>query len=163
MPNLKKREIIIVSIAVIMVLYAVYVYFIAGRLPGKKNVQTGAATVKIESVTGGFTAELGNNKLSELDNYIIKRATVDWGKNPFLAKDLYRAWLAKDGGGGSFKIIYSGYVDSEKYKMAVLNNVEYRVGEELKEEGYILKLITPLKVIIYDKRAESNLEIFIQE
>jgi hypothetical protein len=161
MANLKKREIIIISIAVIFVLYAVYVYLIAGKLPVKK-VQTNATTTKVESITNGIVGELSKNKLSDFDNYIIKRASVDWGKSPFLERNLYRAWLAKDGG-GSFKIIYSGYVDSGKYKMAVLNNVEYRVGEELKEEGYILKYITPFKVIIFDKRAGNNLEIFLQE
>jgi hypothetical protein len=162
MANLKKREIVIVSIAVLLILYAVYVYFIAGKLPGKK-VQTVAATTKVESVTSGIAIELSKNKLSDLDNYTIKHAAIDWGKSPFLERNLYRAWQTKDGGGGTFKIIYSGYVDSGKHKMAVLNNVEYRIGEELKEEGYILKHITPLKVIIYDKRAGNNLEIFLQE
>ncbi len=162
MANLKKREIVIVVIAVLFVLYAVYVYLIAGKLPGKK-VQTGAAATKIESITSGIAGELSNAKLSDFDNYIIKNAAVDWGKNPLLERNLYRAWLAKDGGGGSFKLMYSGYVDAGKHKMAVINNVEYRLDEELKEEGYVLKLITPLKVIIFDKRAGNNLEIFIQE
>jgi hypothetical protein len=162
MANLKKREIIILVIAALFVLYAVYALLIAGRLPGKK-VQTSADSVKIETLVSGMANDLNKNKLSDFDNYIIKRAPVDWGKSPFLNRDLFRAWLAKDSGGGSVKILYSGYVDSGKYKMAVLNNVEYRIGEELKEEGYILKRITPLKVIIFDKRAGNNFEIPIQE
>lgn len=162
MANLKKREIVIIVIAVVFVLYAVYVYLIAGKLPGKK-VQTAAGTAKIESVTSGMISELDKNKLSDFDKYVIKRAVADWGKSPFLDRNLYRAWMAKDGGAGSVKIMYSGYVDAGKYKMAVINNVEYRIGEELKEEGYILKRITPQKVIIYDKRTGNNLEIFIQE
>nr|HPQ51529.1 hypothetical protein [Alphaproteobacteria bacterium] len=60
-------------------------------------------------------------------------------------------------------IIYSGYVDTGKSKLAVLNGIEYRIGEELKEEGFVLKKIMSSKVVIFDKRAGNNLEIPLQE
>jgi hypothetical protein len=166
MAKLKKREVVILAVAAIFVLYAVYVYLIADRLPGKK-VETSKESVKIETIISGLTDEINKNKLSDFDNYVIKRAPVDWGATPFLKRDLYRAWLAKDGRGGdgiaAVKIIYSGYVDSGKNIMAILNNIEYRIGEELMEKGYILKRITPLKVIIFDKLTGNSLEIPIQE
>ena len=163
MGNLKKREIVILAIAALFVLYALYVYLIADRLKSKK-VESTTESVKIETSIAGINDDLNKNKLSDFDNYIIKRAPVGWGKNPFLNRDLYRALIAKDiGGGAAVKIIYSGYVDSGKKIMAVLNNIEYRIGEELKEEGYILKQITPSKVVIFEKQTGSNLEIPIQE
>jgi len=163
MANLKKREIVILVIAALFILYAAYVYLIAGHLTGKK-VATSAESVKTEAFITGLADDLNKNKISDFDNYIIQRTAADWRKNPFLKRDLYRAWLAKDGGVGSaVKIIYSGYVDSGKKKMAVLNNLEYRIGEELKEEGYVLKQIMPSKVVIFDKRTGNNLEIPIQE
>lgn len=164
MANLKKREIIILAIAAVFVLYAAYVYLIADRHKGKK-VETGKESVKIETVLTGLTDEMNRNTLSEFDHYIIQRAQAGWGKNPFIPRDLYRAWMAKDskGEGTGIKIIYSGYVDTVKDKLAVLNGIEYRIGEELKEEGYILKSITSSKVVIFDKRAGSNLDIPIQE
>jgi hypothetical protein len=165
MPKLKKREIIILAVAAIFVLYAVYVYLIADRLPGKK-VETGKDSAKIETIISGLTEELNRNKLSDFDNYIIKRAQADWGKNPFLKRDLYRAWLAKDSSGSGIaavQIIYSGYVDTGKNKLAVLNGIEYRIGEELNEKNYILKNIMSSKVIIFNKRTGNNLEIPIQE
>ena len=164
MAKLKKREIVILALAAIFVLYAVYVYLIAGRLPGKK-VETGKESVKIETIISGVTDELNKNKLSDFDNYIIKRALIDWGKSPFLKRDLYRAWLAKDSISGiaAVQIIYSGYVDTGKNKLAVLNGIEYRIGEELKEKDYILKNIMSSKVIIFNKRTGNNLEIPIQE
>jgi hypothetical protein len=166
MANLKKREIIILAAAAIFVLYAIYVYLIADHLPGKK-VETGKDSVKIETVISGLTGELNKNKLSDFDNYVIKKAQVNWGENPFLKRDLYRAWLTKDsrgkGGIAAVQIIYSGYVDTGKNKLAVLNGIEYRIGEELKEEGHILKNITSSKVIIFDKSAGNNLEIPMQE
>jgi len=47
--------------------------------------------------------------------------------------------------------------------MAIINNVEYRINEELMEEGYVLKQITPSKVTIYDKNSGNSIEIPIQE
>ncbi len=63
----------------------------------------------------------------------------------------------------SSKIIYSGYVDSGKKKLAVINGLEYRVGEQLEMEGYILKGITPSKVLIVNKNTGNEMEIPIQE
>ena len=164
MASIKKREIVILVIAALFILYAAYVYLIAGHLAGNK-VKTSEDSVKIEAFISGLTNDLSKNKLSDFDNYIVKRTQVGWSKSPFLKKDLYRAWLAKDGAGAaaSLKLIYSGYLESGKSKMAIINNVEYRVDEELIEDGYVLKHIMPLKVIIYDKRTGNNLEIPIQE
>jgi hypothetical protein len=165
MTKLKKREIVFLAIAAIFVLYAVYVYLIADRQKGK-NVEPGKDPAEIETIITGLTDELNKNKLSDFDNYIIKRAQIDWGKNPFLKQDLYRAWLAKDSKGdgvAAVKIIYSGYVDTGKNKLAVLNGIEYRIGEELIEKGHVLKNITSSKVIIFNKHTGNNMEIPIQE
>ncbi|MFA5323611.1 MAG: hypothetical protein WC373_13145 [Smithella sp.] len=163
MARLQKREIIILAVAALFILYAGYVFLIADRLPVKK-VTTSAESVKIETFISGLADDLSKNRISDFDKYIIKRAEADWNKTPFLTRDLYRAWQAKEGGvGTSVKIIYSGYVDSGKHKMAVLNDLEYRIGEALKEDEYVLKHITPFKVIIFDKRTGSNFDIPIQE
>lgn len=164
MANFKKREIIILAIAALFIVSYVVYYFIADRLTGKK-VQTGVGTETVETLTNTIAEDLNKNKLSDSENYIIKKAGVDWGSSPFLNRDLYRAWLAKDGAAvaSALKIIYSGYIDSGKRRMAILNNVEYRIDEDLMEEGYVLKQITPSKVILYDKSSGSSIEIPIQE
>lgn len=164
MANLKKREIIILAIAALFIVSYVVYYLIADRLTGKK-VQTGVGTETVETLTNTIAEDLNKNKLSDSENYIIKKAGVDWGSSPFLSRDLYRVWLTKDGAAAAsaLKIIYSGYIDSGKRKMAILNNVEYRIDEDLMEEGYVLKQITPSKVIIYDKNSGSSIEIPILE
>ncbi|HQN71249.1 MAG TPA: hypothetical protein PK424_06915 [Smithella sp.] len=166
MAKLKKREIVILAIAALFVLYAVYVYLIADRQKGKK-VKPDQETVKVEAVVSGITGELNKSKISDFDHYVIQRTQTDWDKNPFLKRELYRAWLAKDSKGkdgvAAVPIIYSGYIETGKNRLAVLNGIEYRVGEALQEEGYVLKKIMPSKVVIFDKRIGSNLEIPLQE
>jgi hypothetical protein len=161
MAKLKTREIIILVVAVLLVLYAGFDYLIIG--PAGKKVKSSADSVKIETFTSEITSDLNKNKLSDFDKYVIRRAGIDNGNNPFLKRDAYKVWAARDNKGGASKIIYSGYVESGRNRMAVLNGLEYRAGEQMVEEGYVLKQITPSKVLIFDKRTGNSLEIPIQE
>jgi hypothetical protein len=163
MANLKKREIIILAIAGLFILYAGYVYLFAGST--SKKVATSGDSVKMETSLSGLKDDLNRSKLSDLDAYVVRKTGVNGSRNPFLTRDLYRSWVAKDGSAGNMliKIVYSGYVESGKNRMAIINGLEYRTGEQLKEEGYILKQITPLKVLIFDKRTGTELDIPIQE
>jgi hypothetical protein len=167
MGKLKKREIIILVIAALFVLYAGYEFLIAR--PADKKVQTSANadSAKKNTSISERTSELSKDKLKDFDVYVIRKIETDWSKNPFWKKDSYKEWAAKEdaakGGSTAAKIIYSGYVDSGKNKMAVINGLEYRIGEQLEIEGYILKKITSSKVVIFNKNTGNNEEIPLQE
>ena len=164
MDRLKKREIIILVIAALFILYAGYEYLIAG--PASKKIKTSTESVNINTSITGITKDLGKDKITDFDAYVIRRMEADWGKNPFWKKDLYKEWGNREGvakSGVLAKIIYSGYVDSGKNKMAIINGLEYRLGEELELEGYVLKQITPSSVLIFNKYTGNKEEIPLQE
>jgi hypothetical protein len=164
MDRLKKREIIILVIAALFILYAGYEYLIAG--PASKKVKTSTESVNINTSSTGITKDLGKDKITDFDAYVIRRMEADWGKNPFWKKDLYKEWGNREGvakSGVLAKIIYSGYVDSGKNKMAIINGLEYRLGEELELEGYVLKQITPSSVLIFNKYTGNKEEIPLKE
>jgi hypothetical protein len=166
MAELKKREIIILVIAALFVLYAGYEYLIAGPANRKIITNTGSDSVDINNSITGITKDLGKDKITDFDAYVVKRMEADWGRNPFWKKDMYKAWVNKEGlakGGILAKIIYSGYVDSGKIKLAVINGFEYRIEEQLEIEGYVLKQITPSKILIVNKHTENKEEIPLQE
>jgi hypothetical protein len=145
-------------------LYAGYEYLIAG--PASKKVKTSTESVNINTSSTGITKDLGKDKITDFDAYVIRRMEADWGKNPFWKKDLYKEWGNREGvakSGVLAKIIYSGYVDSGKNKMAIINGLEYRLGEELELEGYVLKQITPSSVLIFNKYTGNKEEIPLQE
>jgi hypothetical protein len=151
-------------IAALFILYAGYEYLIAG--PASKKVKTSTESVNINTSITGITKDLGKDKITDFDAYVIRRMEADWGKNPFWKKDLYKEWVNREGvakGGVLAKIIYSGYVDSGRNKMAVINGLEYRIGEQLELEGYVLKQITPSRVLIFNKYTGNEEEIPLQE
>jgi hypothetical protein len=166
MANFKKREMIILAVAAMFVLYAGYEYLIG---PASKKVKTSASAdyVKVDTFVNEIIKDLGKEKLTDSDLYVIRRMSADWGKNPFWKKDLYKAWVNREGrvqGNGALaNIIYSGYVDSGKNKMAVINGFEYRIEEELEIGGYVLKQITPSKILIVNKHTGNKEEIPLQE
>jgi len=166
MTELKKREIIILVIAALFVFYAGYEYLIAGPANKKIITNTGSDSVDINNSITGITKDLSKDKITDFDAYVVKRMEADWGRNPFWKKDMYKAWVNKEGlakGGILAKIIYSGYVDSGKIILAVINGFEYRIEEQLEIEGYVLKQIMPSKVIIFNKNTGNKEEIPLQE
>ena len=162
MAKLNKRQIIILVIAALFILYAAYEYFSG---PAVKKVETSSNAPEINTFVSGLQNDLVKDITAGVDVYIIKQAEADWQKNPFWERYSYKEWAAREGAAGvsASKIIYSGYIDSGKKKLAVINGFEYRVGEQLEMEGYILKGITPSKVLIVNKNTGNEVEIPIQE
>ena len=166
MAKLNKRQIIILVVMAVFVLYGAYEYLIA--TPSRKSADnTKSDTVEINSFVTGLTNELAKDSAAGVDSYIISRAEAEWKNNPFMEKSSYREYSENEGAAGgkasAVKIIYSGYVDAGKKKMAVINGVEYGLGEQLELEGYVLKNITSSKVVIFNKNTGSEVSIPIQE
>jgi hypothetical protein len=166
MAKLNKRQIIILIVMVIVVIYGAY-EFIIGSSTRKKGNEINSNSVEINAFVSGLTNELAKDSSAGTDTYIISRAEADWQKNPFLARSLYKEWSAREGTAGknvaAVKIIYSGYVDSGKKKMAIINGIEYGVGEKLEIEGYVLKRITNSNVVVSNRNTGSEVEVPIQE
>lgn len=167
MDKLNKRQIIILSIAALFVVYAAYEFLIAS--PASNKIKTTDQKLEINNLVSSVTIDLIKDAQTGIDEYIIARAEANWQKNPFWdrSSSLYKEWAATQGAAGgsglAAKIIYSGYVDAGKMKIAIINGLEYRVGEQLEMEGYVLKRVTPAKVLIVNKNTGSEVEIPIQE
>ncbi|HPD56500.1 MAG TPA: hypothetical protein P5294_06355 [Smithellaceae bacterium] len=162
MAKLNKRQVIILSIAALFVLYAIYELVIAG--PAAKKAKTAAEPVKIEAFVSDLQSDLIKDIVAGVDVHIINKAEANWERNPFWERQVFKEWAAKDGTGrAGAKIVYSGYVDSGKKRLAVINGYEYREGEQLEMEGFFLKSISPSRVLIVNKNTGNELEIPIQE
>src|SRR5450759_2555999 len=126
MDKLSKRQIIILSIAALFVVYAAYEYLIAS--PASKKITTNDKQQEISTLVSGLTNDLiKDTQAAGMDAYIITRAEADWQKNPFWdrSSNSYKEWAAIQGAAGgsssAAKIIYSGYVDAGKMKIAIIN------------------------------------------
>lgn len=162
MKKLNKRQIIILTLAALFVLYAVYELFLAG--PAAKKPQTQAGTAPVDAFVSELGAELLQQKMVGVDAYIAKNAEIEWAKNPFWEKAAYREFLGKDTvSADAAKFLYSGYVDTGRKKMAIINGWEYEAGESLDIEGYVVKHVAPSRVVIVNRKTGEELHVPIQE
>ena len=164
MTKLNKRQLIIIGIAVIALFYGAYALFSGGK--GQKNAGQGALPGQNQYMSS-ITGDLMKNTFNIVDSYIIVRAEADWERDPFWERSFYKEWAGRDAAktaeDPAAKIIYSGYIDVGKKKMAVINGLEYSVGEQLEAGNYVLKKITASRVLISNRDTASELEIRIQE
>ena len=169
MAKLNKRQIIIIIAAVLAASYGLY-EFMSGGISSKATKTNKSDSGGKNIVMDSLTSDLIKDRLSGVDVYVISRAEADWQKNPFWERNSYREWANKDKSDVKIseaapvaKIVYSGYVEAGNKKMAVINGVEYSVGDKLEVGGYVLKKITATKVILNDKNEKIEKEIPIQE
>jgi hypothetical protein len=162
MAKLNKRQIIILVLMGMFVIYGAYIIFFAPPA-GEKTQQ---AKYKNTPLSGNMVTILTSSPLDKIDGYIIARAEAGWQKSPFWDKNIYKQWAVKDetkSAQPEAKIVYSGYVDAGKKKMAIINGIEYTEGEKLEVEGYVLKSIRPAKIKVENKNTGSEVEILLQE
>ena len=164
MKKLEKRQIIILAVAAIFALYAAYELLIAG--PAAKKAKMHAAAAQTESVANVTGATVAGYQVSAAEAYIVKIAETDWNKNPFWEKASYQEFAGKEAGApavNTAKIIYSGYMESGRKKVAIINGAEYEIGEALDIEGYVLKSVSPSRVVVVNRNTGDALTVPIQE
>lgn len=163
MKKLNKRQMIILAVAGVFALYAAYELLLAG--PSNKNTQPVAAASDNASFTDALRSDIMSNKITAADTYVAEIAETQWGRNPFWDATSYREFVGKaatDVKAGP-SIVYSGYVDTGQKKMAIINGWEYEAGQPLDVEGYLLKKVTPSRVLIVNRTTGGETYVTIQE
>jgi hypothetical protein len=95
------------------------------------------------------------------DKFIIARAKEAWAGDPFLkiglpvASEVKQERVQASTPNMSFK--YSGYMEMGRQRLAVINGMEYVVGDELEPGGYIVNSISASQVVIGIKNTNQNI------
>ena len=169
MPKLTKQQIIIFGIMALVIVFAVYDFFIAPRSKSE-IVDVKKQTSELETFLTDITSRLPKGALPTADAYVLSRAESEWVHDPFYERKSFREWekrkeRAKAGGGMSQKVSfsYSGYLKVSNKNLAIINSVEYEAGDRLEIEGYVLKNIYPGKVIIVTEKSGAKFDVPLQE
>jgi hypothetical protein len=146
------REKIIVVCALLAVLYGVYVFGIPMITATRIADDTPTPRIQeLKNFADEVRSKLSMEGFSEPDEYIIQKASVKWDDNPFLSSELsveseppeaqVEALLEK------LEIIYSGYLMMGTRELAIINGMEYEIGEEVIGcDGCIITDISPFQV-----------------
>lgn len=153
-----KREIIIVSVMILAVIYGVYSFFFSA--PAGKPGPVKTAEVNLEELNR-IAAEV-RNILADVpsdkrDAYIVARAESEWLVDPlYLSRD-FQALVRE---GENVQLFYTGFIEVGNRRIAVINGLDYEVGDHLLERpGFRVRSIRPEEVVITDGRGVAGIPI----
>lgn len=155
---------IILGVMGIVILYAAFEFLVPKKKAPTPNVAQN--TAELSTFVNGLNAGLNNDTTKNLQIFISK-AEKGWRQDPFLETKSYLTWskareTAKTAA-PKIEFAYTGYLELNKQKIAIINGMEYREGEELDIKGFVLKSISPVRVLIDNRAARAPQTILLQE
>ena len=151
------------------VVYGVYTVFFEGKgKSGTQEIAAISATTQLENLNAFITkvAEASKAGLSEEDKYIIELAETEWKQDPLINAELTDRPESKipkpqpKVETPDLEISYTGFMQMGDIKFAIINGVEYAIGDRLEQGDYILNSITPSRVVIVSTGPNKKRFIF---
>ena len=165
--KLNRRQIIILAVMCIVVLYAAYDWLTPSGTKKKADVQE--MTEDKGAFIGSLTSGLGKEEDTLKLTYAVSMAETQWWNDPFLERSQYLAWVQYKGADavaakeGKMSFAYTGFVETKGKRMAIINGDEYALGEKLLTNRHVLKSIDSAKVIIQDISTRQDMTVLFQE
>jgi hypothetical protein len=167
-----KREKIIVGIMCLTVLYGAYDLFVYRKKPRPTATQPPANPIaELKSFVTEVTQKLINEKVSSEYSYMISQAGANWTKDPFIAsvEPLKKQQTIETAPQKEIVppirsgFIYTGYLKLGPTRLAVINGLEYSVGESLDANGLYVKSISPHHVVIGKVNSLETIQLPLRE
>jgi len=169
MKEMEKRELIILGIMAVVVLYGAFT-FLAGKSRNKTSAPPALSSSELKTMAGDLAISMARDILTPAEAYTIARAEAEWLHDPFYERKAYRGLLhsretTKTGVDTAKKITfnYTGYIEYGGRKMAIINGLEYTTGDGLETKGYMLRQISLSKVTIENTDSRVKIEVPIEE
>lgn len=144
-----------------MGVYGLADHFVLSRGSDDTEALAQKAEQELETYASTASARLAVAKIKDRGHmeYLISRAEADWTRDPFRAESAKAVEDTEtDSDAKAPELVYSGFIRAGNRFLAVVNGMEYRVGEMLNELGYKVEKITPSQVVL---RTEANKEIIL--
>lgn len=164
MDRLSKKEIILLSVMAVVVLYGTYDLFLSA--PSKIPESIGGDKSQLNAFVSDISTNIAKETPTLVDKYSIARAEAGWKRDPFSGSSVSmegpdtvkRSKAAK---GTAFA--FTGYLEAGNRKIAVINGVEYAVGELLDSSGNYLESIYASSVVIENRAKGLKFEVKLKE
>lgn len=171
-----KRERVILVLMCVVIVYGAYALFFSSPPKGTSR-GAGSRSSEISKLITELSMSLTKEGPTATDNYIIERAESKWVKDPFfekkvtVVKEKQKApeVEAKVEAEPEVEVVpevtfsYSGYLQMGDRKIAIIDGMEYKIGEEIGPGGFIIRAIYPNKIVIGIKGKEEEITVPLVE
>ena len=122
---------------------------------GQKKKQPSASSDNPNSITLMLTnlaGQFGGNSLLEQHQHVLSMARSSW-RNIFLVGDAMvaqpaGALISADIPPSDGSLVYSGYIETPQRRVAIINGIEYIVGEQLDQSQLVIRHIDSHRVVL---------------
>ncbi|MDD4073306.1 MAG: hypothetical protein PHY78_13200 [Desulfobacterales bacterium] len=165
---MSKREKIILAITLLVGLYGFYSFIGTAAVKNKPK----DAAKAVNDLTGfmtDITQTITGQTNTESDDYILKLASDEWQRMPFVEPDSTSASSATAPGrtdsetAAAVTFVYSGYLALGKKQLAIIDGIEYEVGEQLAKTDYVVQQITPRQVMVKSADGKNGITLTLDE
>ncbi len=145
------REKIIVGLMIVAVIYGAYTLFLAGPREIASIKVSGDS--KLEELNKFITkvADRTKNGLSAKQAYMLEKAEKPWRQDPLIQiapKMSQEEQTARQPLVLNTKFLYTGFLQMGDRRLAIINDLEYEIGDKLEPGGLILRNIHPNHVVV---------------
>ena len=166
---MSKREKIVLFITLTTVLYDLCNLLFAS--PSESDFpDAGKKLAELRRFTADVAEEMAREAQTEADKFILARAGAAWSEKPFLKS----GWSTASNEAGKLNnppeietpatgFTYSGYLATSDRKLAIINGIEYEVGDELAQPGYKVLSISPRRVLIEAPGGDHRIILPLEE
>ncbi len=172
-----KRERIILVLMCLAVVYGAYALFFSSPPKKGTSISAESRSSQINKLITELSVGLTKEGPTETDTYIIEKAESKWAKDPFfdkkisVVKEKEKALKAEAEAETREEVdilpevtfSYSGYLQMGDRKIAIIDGMEYKTGEEIGSDGFIIRAIYPNKVVIGIEGIEKEITVPLVE
>ncbi len=171
MAKSKKRSDFLFFVISVALLYGAYYLFIEPQQTITTDRYVGKQSPELQAYMVEITTKLKKKSSSSANSSIIERSEAVWLNDPFYDTISYgeltmtEALVGADFATKREDFTYSGFLNAGDKQIAIINDLEYEVGETivLTTGMYVLENIHPTKVIIGNKVNKDSRVIHLQE
>ena len=134
---------------VLAVIYGVYTVFFSA--PREVSISSGHKELETLNSFVTKVAEQTKTGLSKEETYILQKARAEWKQDPFIQ---IRPKLTRDEAEErqplvvNSKILYTGFLEMGNKRLAIINGMEYEIGDILERTGLVVRKISPSHVVV---------------
>lgn len=165
---MEKREKIILVLLLVVVGYGAYAYLFTGG--ETTNVKDLVKVDELNRIKADVEAKLAEHPLTERERYRLEQSERPWTKDPFYdrTQDMETESTVDTDFPEDVDLRYTGYIKiGNEIMYAIVNSMEYKIGDELEVEGFYLFDITDSKIVIGRQDEEGNIvgqkEFYLEE
>lgn len=158
--------------------YGLYFVAVAPQL----DVDRGRAQetkVAMQALVDDMRKELRQSDVPPATRRIVRRAEKPWSEDPFLTGKLPREVAAEEAAAaealvarddpdpepreGALRHLYAGFVQMQGKRLAVIDGLEYGVGDELVTGDAVVEAITPMQVVLRRKLGKGTVTLMAEQ